>query len=78
MITFNEVLTHLEQGKTVELKFHLNYGLYSRHELSLANGKIEDFSYVDDSTSTYTVKQYKRSFHGNAFKKNAVDLEEIT
>ena len=78
MITFNEVLAHLEQGKTVELKFHLNYGLFSRHELSLVDGKIEDFSYVDDSTSTYTVKQYKKSFHGKAFKKNAVDLEEIT
>jgi len=77
MITFNEVLGHLEQGKAVELKFNLIGGLYSRHELSLDDGKIIDFSYVDDSTSTYTIKQYKNSFHGKAFQKGAVKLEEI-
>ena len=77
MITFNEVLAHLEQGKAVELRFHLNYGLFSRHELSLVDSKIEDFSYVDDSTSTYTIKEYKNSFHGKAFQRGTVQLEEI-
>ena len=77
MITFNEVLAHLEQGKTVELKFNLNYGLFSRHELSLVDGRIEDFSYVEGATTVYTIKQYKKSFHGKAFEKGAVQLEEI-
>lgn len=77
MITFNEVLGHLEHGKTVELKFHLNYGLFSRHELSLVHGRIKDYSYVDGATTVYTVKQYKKSFHGKAFAKNAVEMEEL-
>jgi hypothetical protein len=51
MITFSEVLQYLKKGKTVELKFHLNFGLFSRHELCLVDGKIEDFSYVDESRS---------------------------
>jgi hypothetical protein len=44
----------------------------------LVGGKIEDESGVDGSSSTYTIAQYKRSFHGRAFKKNAVELSEIT
>ena len=59
MITFNEVLAHLEEEKAVELKFNRIGGVFSRHELSLDDRKIIDFSYVDDSTSTYTIKQYK-------------------
>ena len=77
MVTFEEVFTLLKQGKTVELKFLLSFGLYSRHELALIDGKIEDFSYVDDSTSTYTIEQYKRSFHGKAFRSSAVEMLEV-
>ncbi len=77
MITFNEVLAHLEKGKAVELKFSINYGLFSRHELSFVDGRIEDYSYVDGATTIYTIKQYKKSFHGRAFEKGAVQLEEI-
>ena len=77
MITFNDVMQHLKLDKTVELKFSLNFGLYSRHELSLVDGRIEDFSYVDESRSRYTIKEYKKSFHGKAFAKGAVQLEEI-
>ncbi len=77
MITFNDVLALLNQGKSVELKFHLNGFLFSRHTLTLVGRKIEDESSVDGSTSTYTIEQYKRSFHGRAFKKNAVELSEV-
>ena len=77
MPTFDEVLALLKQGKSVELKFHLNSFLFSRHLLTLVDGKIEDESSVDDSTSIYTVAQYKRSFHGKAFKSNVVELSEV-
>ena len=77
MITFNEVMQLLNTGKTVELKFHLNSFLFSRHTLTLVGRKIEDESSVDGSISTYTIEQYKRSFHGRAFKKNAVELSEV-
>ena len=77
MITFNEVMEYLRAGKTVELKFHLNGFLFSRHTLTLVGKNIEDESSVDGSTSTYTIEQYKRSFHGRAFKKNAVELSEV-
>ena len=77
MITFNEVMQHLKAGKTVELKFHLNGGLFSRHTLTLVDGKIQDESSVDGSTSTYSIDSYKRSFHGRAFQANAVELSEI-
>ena len=77
MITFNEVMEYLKAGKTVELKFHLNGFLFSRHTLTLSDGEIEDESGVDGSKSVYTIKQYKCSFHGRAFKKNAVELSEI-
>jgi len=77
MITFNDVLALLKKGKVVELKFHLNGFLFSRHTLTLVDGKIEDESAVDGSTSVYTTEQYKRSFHGRAFKANAVELSEV-
>jgi hypothetical protein len=77
MITFTEVLALLRQGKSVELKFHLNGLIFSRHTLTLIGRNIEDESSVDGSTSTYTIEQYKRSFHGRAFKKNAVELSEV-
>ena len=77
MITFNEVMQLLNTGKTVELKFQLNGFLFSRHTLTLVGKIIEDESAVDGSISTYTIEQYKRSFHGRAFKKNAVELSEI-
>jgi hypothetical protein len=77
MITFKEVLALLKQGKSVELKFHLNGCLFSRHTLTLVDGKIEDESGVDDSTSIYTIDSYRRSFHGRAFKRKAVELSEV-
>jgi len=77
MITFNEVMQYLKQGKSVELKFHLNSFLFSRHTLTLVDGKIEDDSSVDDSTSTYTIGEYKKSFHGKAFRCKAVELSEV-
>ena len=77
MVKFSDVLALLDQGKSVELKFHLNGFLFSRHTLTLVDGKIEDESGVDGSTSSYTIKQYRCSFHGKAFKKNAVELSEI-
>jgi hypothetical protein len=77
MITFKEVLALLKQKKTVELKFHLNGPIFSRHILTLENGKIEDESCVDGTISTYSIEQYKRSFHGKAFHANAVELSEI-
>jgi hypothetical protein len=77
MITLKEVIALLRQGKSVELKFHLNGFLFSRHTLTLVDRKIEDESAVDGSTSIYTIKQYKRSFHGKAFASNAVELSEV-
>ena len=77
MITFNEVMKYLKAGRKVELKFHLSGFVFSRHTLTIVDGKIEDKSGVDGSTSIYTIKQYKRSFHGRAFKKNAVELSEV-
>lgn len=77
MATFDEVLALLRKGKSVELRVHLCSILFSRHELTLVGGKIEDFSYVDDSTNKYTIKQYRKSFYGKRFKSNAVVIEEI-
>jgi hypothetical protein len=77
MITFNEVMKYLKAGKKVELKFHLNGFLFSRHTLTIVDGMVEDESAVDGTTSTYTIEQYKRSFHGRAFKKNVVELSEV-
>jgi predicted nucleotidyltransferase len=77
MITLKEVMNYLKAGKTVELKFHLNGFLFSRHTLTLVDGKIEDESAVDGSTFVSTIKSYKHSFHGRAFKKNAVELSEV-
>jgi hypothetical protein len=77
MITFNEVMKYLKAGKTVELKFHLNGFLFSRHTLTIVDGKIEDESGVDGSTSTYSIDSYKHSFHGRAFALNAVELSEV-
>ncbi|TAK54028.1 MAG: hypothetical protein EPO24_13605 [Bacteroidetes bacterium] len=76
MISLEEALTKLKEGKRLELKFYLAGGLFSRHELSLDNGMIVDFSYVDDSTTMTTIKEYKRGFYGRAFKKQHVQLEE--
>ncbi len=77
MPTINDILQLLHSGKSVELKFYLTMGVFSRHELSLVDGKIEDFSYVDSSLSTYTIEEYKNSFHGKAFISNAVEIEEV-
>ena len=77
MATFDEVLQLIKSGKSVELKFYLSMGLFSRHELSLEDGKIEDFSFIDSSLSTYTIEEYKQSFHGKAFISNAVEIEEV-
>lgn len=77
MPTFNTVLEMLQCGKSVELKFYLSFGIFSRHELSLIDGNIEDFSYVDSSLSTFTIEEYRNSFHGKAFNCNAVEIEEI-
>ena len=77
MPTFDEVLALLKKGKSVELKFHLNGFLFSRHTLTLVDGKIEDESAVDGSTSTYSIENYKRSFHGRAFRSKAVELSEV-
>ncbi len=76
MITFEEALKKLKEGKRLELKFRLCGFLFSRHELSLENGKITDFSYVDSSTTTCSISKYKQGFYGEAFKKKAVFLEE--
>ncbi|MDP1675317.1 MAG: hypothetical protein Q8L88_00515 [Bacteroidota bacterium] len=77
MLTFDDVLQMLQSGKSVELKFYLSMGLFSRHELSLVDGKIEDFSYVDETIFTSTIEEYRNSFHGKAFISNAVEIEEI-
>jgi hypothetical protein len=77
MATFDEVLQLIKSGKSVELKFYLSMGLFSRHELSLEDGKIEDFNFIDSSLSTYTIEEYKQSFHGRAFISNAVEIEEV-
>jgi len=77
MPTFDDVLTLLKNGKSVELKFQFNSLLFSRHTLTLVDGKIEDESSVDGSTSIYTINSYKRSFHGRAFRASYVELSEI-
>ena len=74
MTTFEEVLAKLKSGKAVELKFCLNFGIYSRHLLSLKDGSIIDESFVDGSVSNTTIAEYKNSFYGKAFNKNAVQL----
>lgn len=77
MATFEEVLALLKKGKSVELRIHLCSILFSRHELNLVDGKIEDFSYVDDSTNIYSIKEYKASYYGKAFRKKCVKIEEV-
>ena len=62
MITFNEVLAHLEarQNGGTEVSSQFRSILASR--TFPCRWKDQDFSYVDDSTSTYTIKQYKTIF----------------
>jgi hypothetical protein len=74
MITFADVLTKLKQGKSVLLKFNLNFGVYSRHRLSLKKGMIIDHSYVDQSIDRSSIAAYMTGFFGEAFNKNAVQL----
>lgn len=76
MATFEEVLKLLKEGKSVELKIFLVDGLFGRHLLSLEDDKIQDFSYVDDSTNIYSIKEYKASFYGKAFQRKAVKIDE--
>jgi len=78
MITFNEMLQHLKQGKTVELKFNLNFGVYSRHRLRLRRGIIVDHSFVDNSVTRTSAKAYRRGFYGKAFNKHAIELLKET
>jgi hypothetical protein len=73
-VTFDEILQRLRKGKRIELKFNLNFGLYSRHELRLDDRIIVDESYVDGSVSRSSIAEYRRSFYGKAFTKNAVQL----
>ena len=77
MATFEKVLSLLRQGKSVELKIYLVGGLFGRHLLSLEGGKIRDFSYVDDSTNICSIKEYKASFYGKAFRKKCVKIDEV-
>ncbi len=77
MATFEKVLSLLNQEKSVELKIYLVSGLFGRHLLSLEDDKIKDFSYVDDSTNIYSIKEYKASFYGKAFQKKCVKIEEV-
>jgi hypothetical protein len=74
MITFADVLTKLKQGKSVWLKFNLNFGIYSRHKLRLQKGMIVDHSYVDQSIERSSIAAYMTGFYGEAFSKNAVQL----
>ena len=76
MITFEQVLEKLRQGKRLELKFILNGGLYSRHQILLEDGRLIDESFVDGSITKSTISNYKKSFYGKAFHKNAVELLE--
>jgi hypothetical protein len=78
MITFEEVLVKLKEGKSVLLKFNLNFGVYSRHKLSLRKGKIVDHSYVDESITRSTIMAYRTGFYGKAFSKKAVQLIKET
>lgn len=75
-ITFEETLSMIKGGKTLELMFCLSGPLYSRHELSFSNGKIRDFSYVDSSVTMHSIKRYRRSFYGKLFDRRAVQLSE--
>lgn len=76
MITFKEVIQKLKTGKQLLLKFNLCGGLFSQHELTFHRGLIHDHSFVDDSDTRYTVKQYHKSFYGKAFTQKAVQLLE--
>ena len=76
MITLERVIKKLMAGKHIELRFQLNYGIYSRHLLSYDDGFIRDESFVDGSITKTTIPKYKKSFYGKAFTKKAVRLIE--
>jgi hypothetical protein len=75
-MTFNDLLRLLHVRDTVTVKFFLNYGLYSCHELRLVRRTIVDFSHVDGRTTRCSVLKYRNGFYGQAFKQNAVKLLE--
>jgi hypothetical protein len=77
MIAFLTVLELLQQGNSVELKFRLACGLFTRHTLTLVDGMIEDFSYIDESTTTYSLQEYRHSIYGKAFEHNTVEIIDI-
>jgi hypothetical protein len=75
-MTFDDLLHRLRIRDTVTVKFFLNYGLYSCHELRLVRSTIVDFSHVDGSTTRTSITNYRNGFYGQAFKQNAVKLLE--
>jgi hypothetical protein len=75
-MTFDDLLHLLHVQDTVTVKFFLNYGLYSCHELRLVRRTLVDFSHVDGSTTRCSVAKYRNGFYGQAFKQNAVKLLE--
>jgi hypothetical protein len=75
-MTFDDLLHILRVRDSVTVKFFLNYGLYSCHELRLVRSTIFDFSHVDGSTTRCSVSKYRNGFYGQAFKQNAVKLLE--
>jgi hypothetical protein len=77
MIAFLTVLELLQRGNSVELKFRLACGLFTRHTLTLVDGKIKDFSYVDESTTKYSLAEYRSSQYGEAFEHNTVEIIDI-
>ncbi len=75
-MTFDDLLHLLRVRDTVTVKFFLNYGLYSCHELRLVRNSIIDFSHVDGSTTRTSIEKYRNGFYGQAFKQNAVKIME--
>lgn len=75
-MTFDDLLHLLRMRDTVTVKFFLNCGLYSCHELRLVRSTIVDFSHVDGSTTRTSITKYRDGFYGKAFKQSAVKIME--
>lgn len=79
--TWDEVQKLLREGKELELRLALNYGVYSRYTLSADNESDKIFveMHIDDSTyKTTFVKFLTKGNWAKGFQNNAVYLLEVS
>lgn len=55
----------------------LNFGIRSTHVFELVDGKVLDYSEVDDSYTEYTKGEFRKTIYVKAAAHRAMVLEEV-